>query len=311
MKPGEWKDREKRLSGSDIAYLMTNNDWRPLYRQKVHGEKMPFYATEDAAAFGHDIEPVMARYVSRKTGDHIILNSDQVTFVHDDPRFCATPDGWVYGKNDDIFSSEPAGIFECKTTTNGDEWGASMTSIIAPKAYWQTVYYCWLWKVRKAHIGALVCGVQRHYTIYPAEPEFERVIETANAFWSMLQSGKEPPAPPEKRRKVPPDVNPEKLIEAAEKYELAKINADEAEAAKKAAREIIIHEMGGYEIYDGPKWKIQNIIIEKKPVVDWEAVINGIVPVLTEDQQRALEDLIRKSEATPPGFRKLTVTRKK
>lgn len=183
-------DRDKFIGGSDIGTIMGLNPWKSAYT--LWAEKTGRIQTEDISNkesvwWGTNMEDLVAKRFAMKyeesTGEKVKLYKPMVSYsIEEYPYFI--------GHVDRLFRGKKIGL-ECKTTSSRNRTNYREGEI-PPMHYCQCQFYM------------LVTGYKEWYLATKRDNEFyitkterndeyiEEIIESAVAFWQMVQKDIEP-----------------------------------------------------------------------------------------------------------------------
>lgn len=186
----EWHEtRRLGLGGSDVAAALGFDDYRSPWEVWAgkRGVIEP-QARNEPMAWGHRLEPIIAEWAAAQLGAEL-YPSPGVLAHRDHP--------WMLGNVDRFYrmrSDDSMGVLECKLTARGDGY---REGDLPARVEVQCRYYLAITGLPRAFVAALIGGTRGELRLIERDLELEQfILEAAQRFWQLVQSGEAPPAGP-------------------------------------------------------------------------------------------------------------------
>lgn len=189
-------ERRTGIGASDVPAIVGESRWGSpwsVWAEKVGLVPIDDSDQTDAQRLGHDLEPVIGRWFTRKTGLYVAGEQRMVRHPVFGYHF-ATLDGQVYespAEGDDEWG-EPLGVFEAKTTA--EKW-AELPEYVRVQVQWQM----WVTNADRTWVAAMQFPFGRvRFDVFTVERDqaliVDELVPRVERFWhDHVLTGHMPP----------------------------------------------------------------------------------------------------------------------
>ena len=226
--------RRHGIGGSDASAAAGRSRWKS--RWKLWAEKvglLPLEQPSEAAEWGLRLEDELARWYAERTGYH----------VRRVPWLLAHPERpWQLATIDRAIGRGSAirHVLDCKTTASEQAWEEVLAGRLPQEWQDQLTHYACVTGATLATVAVLYRGQHATWVDVEPPPQAQReLIELEATFWTLVESGQEPPKNLEDRMEVVRGIHaepgrvvvlPVEMRELFERYRTAREAVREAEA---------------------------------------------------------------------------------